>query len=129
MCGKKVDEHRLVWERHYGPIGKGLVIHHKDNNKQNNDIDNLEIMLLCDHSRKHMLGRVVNTETIEKIVAANKSRSDKYYASLPEGHLICSKCAQLLPVSMFHKHKLHKSGHCTQCKSCRKGSRTDTKKI
>ncbi|MDR2874289.1 MAG: HNH endonuclease [Methanobrevibacter sp.] len=36
--------HRLIWEEVNGPIPKGYFIHHKDENRMNNDIENLEIM-------------------------------------------------------------------------------------
>ena len=37
-------EHDLVWEKHYGAIPAGYQIHHKDGNKQNNDISNLQLV-------------------------------------------------------------------------------------
>lgn len=37
-------EHRVIWVWHNGPIPKGLVINHKDYNRANNDINNLELM-------------------------------------------------------------------------------------
>jgi hypothetical protein len=46
---------REVWKDHYGPIPPGYVIHHKDENKLNNDIGNLEIMPRGDHVRLHGL--------------------------------------------------------------------------
>jgi NTP pyrophosphatase (non-canonical NTP hydrolase) len=37
-------EHRVVWVWHNGAIPKGLVINHKDYNKANNAIENLEVL-------------------------------------------------------------------------------------
>lgn len=37
-------EHRVVWVWHNGAIPKGLVINHKDYNRANNKIENLELM-------------------------------------------------------------------------------------
>ena len=34
--------HRAVWEYHNGPIPKGYHVHHKDNDRANNQIENLE---------------------------------------------------------------------------------------
>ena len=36
--------HRLVWEAFMGPIPEGLQINHKDENKSNNSLENLEIV-------------------------------------------------------------------------------------
>ena len=36
--------HRLVWETFVGPIPEGLQINHKDENKCNNSLENLEVM-------------------------------------------------------------------------------------
>lgn len=37
-------EHRVIWVWHNGPIPEGLVINHKDYNRTNNALENLEIM-------------------------------------------------------------------------------------
>lgn len=37
-------EHRVIWVWHNGPIPKGLVVNHKDYNRWNNAIDNLELL-------------------------------------------------------------------------------------
>ena len=36
--------HRVVWESFHGPIPDGYEINHKDCNKKNNRIDNLELV-------------------------------------------------------------------------------------
>ena len=36
--------HRLIWEAFNGPIPKGLQINHKDENKRNNCLSNLEVV-------------------------------------------------------------------------------------
>ena len=41
---KQTLVHRLVYMAHVGPIPKGMQINHKDENKTNNCIDNLELM-------------------------------------------------------------------------------------
>jgi hypothetical protein len=46
--------HRLVWEEgHEEVIPKGYVIHHKDGNKQNNALSNLQKMTRTAHRRHH----------------------------------------------------------------------------
>ena len=34
------------------------VVHHKDGNKANNDIENLELTSLSEHTRQHQLGNI-----------------------------------------------------------------------
>lgn len=48
-----VTMHRYVWELHCGPIPNGFHIHHKDGDKSNNCIENLEILSPSDHSKHH----------------------------------------------------------------------------
>ena len=42
--GKRKRLHRYVWECNYGEIPKGYHIHHIDENKGNNSIENLELI-------------------------------------------------------------------------------------
>jgi hypothetical protein len=45
-----VREHHLVWERHNGrPVPPGHVVHHKDGNRTNNNIENLQLMMTGEH--------------------------------------------------------------------------------
>lgn len=45
--------HRDLWEYHNGEIPDGHVIHHKDENKYNNTIDNLDMMTKSEHTIYH----------------------------------------------------------------------------
>src|SRR3990167_7182742 len=51
--GKEYLAHRLIWEKYNGTIPEGFLIHHKDRNKLNNDIMNLELTTREQHERKH----------------------------------------------------------------------------
>lgn len=49
-----VLEHRIVMENYLGRLlDKNEVVHHKDGNKKNNNIDNLEIMSQKEHASLH----------------------------------------------------------------------------
>jgi hypothetical protein len=49
-----VLEHRVVMENHIGrPLTSNEIVHHKDGNKMNNKIDNLELMLRTEHTSMH----------------------------------------------------------------------------
>jgi hypothetical protein len=49
-----VLEHRLVWETEHGQqVPNGCIVHHRDGNKTNNAIDNLELMPFRMHQSMH----------------------------------------------------------------------------
>ena len=48
---KYIFEHHHVWIEKNGPIPAGYIIHHRDNNKLNNNIENLECMTKTDHDK------------------------------------------------------------------------------
>lgn len=45
--------HRMVYFDHHGSIPEGFHIHHRDGNKQNNKITNLQAISNSDHHREH----------------------------------------------------------------------------
>lgn len=52
--GIKKDYHRLLVQQQAGrELGRNEVVHHKDGNKFNNNLDNLELTSLSEHSREH----------------------------------------------------------------------------
>ena len=58
FCGslnqKPIRLHRYIWQKHYGEIPKGFDIHHKDHDKSNNSIENLELVDRHKHHSDHM---------------------------------------------------------------------------
>ena len=48
--------HRLIVEKHIGRyLDKNEIVHHKDENKTNNHINNLEITTFSEHSKNHAI--------------------------------------------------------------------------
>ena len=43
--------HRYVWEKEIGKIPDGYDIHHKNNDRSDNSIDNLECLLKAEHTK------------------------------------------------------------------------------
>ena len=50
---KYVLEHRYIWEQKNGKIPEGFILHHRDENKHNNDINNLELTTRPEHCKYH----------------------------------------------------------------------------
>ncbi len=70
--------HRLIFEDFYKEIPEGCVIHHKDGNKLNNCILNLQILSAPLHNSLHMSG--------EGNPFYGKSLTDKHKQRLSEAH-------------------------------------------
>ena len=53
--GRPIDKHRLVFYKELGLdfIERRFVVHHIDENKKNNNIDNLALMTITAHNRLH----------------------------------------------------------------------------
>lgn len=51
----RIYEHRLVWESNFGKIPNGYEVHHKDGNKLNNNIENLELVKKGEHQHIHAI--------------------------------------------------------------------------
>lgn len=54
--GLPVFLHVALWEYHNGKLPSGWVVHHRDENKRNNELHNLQAMPRSEHTRLHMSG-------------------------------------------------------------------------
>jgi hypothetical protein len=54
--GDRALMHRIIWQHHNGVIPEGFVIHHKNRDRTDNRIENLEIMSKSEHARKYATG-------------------------------------------------------------------------
>jgi predicted DNA-binding protein YlxM (UPF0122 family) len=54
-CGRRYL-HQDVWVASKGEIPKGMQIHHKDGDKENNNLENLELIEASEHGKRHGFG-------------------------------------------------------------------------
>lgn len=94
--GKLRFEHCIVWEKHYGKIPLGMQIHHKDSDKTNNNINNLQLVTPADHKRYHSGCRIIDGEWEKPCsVCGEYKKCDKdnwYYSRGWINGKICKKC-------------------------------------
>src|SRR3990167_1741572 len=58
LCGKYFQRdglrmHVFIWESKNGKVPKGFHVHHKDNNRSNNTLENLEMLSAHEHLSHH----------------------------------------------------------------------------
>ena len=95
--GLIVRLHVWVWEQVHGPIPKGMDIHHKDSNKENPAIENLQLVTKSDHKRIHA-GWVMDNGD---------------WVSRP-----CNRCSKILPLSEFYRRPNPPYSIASPCKEC-----------
>lgn len=81
--GKRRLLHRYVWFTHNGEIPKGFNVHHKDEDKRNNDISNLELMTKSDHSKYHSNKMVQDNpeEVRQRFLKATQEKAKEWHRS------------------------------------------------
>lgn len=87
--GVKIDEHRYIMEAYLNrKLNFNEVIHHKDGNKQNNDISNLEVMSRSEHNKLHNIGKQLSEEHRKKLSDALTGRCNLNNRALSEREVI-----------------------------------------
>jgi hypothetical protein len=71
---KRIDEHRFIMEILLGrKLSSSEVVHHIDGNGRNNDIKNLQVMSLYEHSKFHLKGKKPNITHEQLIISGRKN--------------------------------------------------------
>lgn len=115
----KIRAHVWVWKCKYGGIEKGLHIHHKDGDKSNNHIENLECLTVKEHVSKHEMSE---ERAAKNFIHVSKIRplAKKWHASAEglEWHrqhgfktweerqpftVPCKKCGKIAETKCFHQ--------------------------
>lgn len=121
--------HRMIWEYYNEKdIPEGFVVHHKDLNRDNNDISNLELMSSTDHKSLHLslrhqegdtsiktlsgennpfYGKTHSEETKERISKNRKGKctGDSNYCCTEEGRKRMSEIAKAKTPEQHSKYK------------------------
>lgn len=85
LCGNYYQRkgrrlHREVWKHHNGAIPKGYHVHHKDEDRSNNSIDNLVLMKGHDHLSEHM-SKPERIENSRKSIEIAREAANKWHGS------------------------------------------------
>lgn len=96
--GKSRLAHHLEWEKHNGPIPKGMQIHHINGDKRDNRIANLQLVDPVEHGREH---------------SGAELRDGIWWKP-------CTRCGELKPRTREHFYFVAgtdytKSGQCKRC--------------
>lgn len=83
--GKNIHVHRLEWEKHHGKIPSNCIIHHKNENRLNWSIDNLECLTRSEHIRKHK--KTVHRKGVK--IIARKGELELHFDSIEEAGKFC----------------------------------------
>lgn len=87
--------HRKVWYDKYGAIPKGFHIHHRDGDKTNNSIDNLEVHANSQHQLVHRQeGTVIRNQYGDHIVKPHSQRQSTLSHLKKTRATICPNCGR-----------------------------------
>lgn len=106
--GKKVDEHRFIFEKHLGrKLTKEEVVHHIDGDKSNNKLANL---MLFPNKSAHTKWHIINGQT--ELQGGNNKKK------IVDGKLNCCKCNELKEIKKFVTNTSSHLGVKGICKDC-----------
>ena len=92
---RQVFEHRLVWERANGPIPFGWEVHHKNGDRLDNRLENLELATRIKHKRIHSGCEIRNGQWWKPCRCCGVVQPVNNFYARPDFSLshICRQCA------------------------------------
>lgn len=135
LCGKYFQHrgkrlHRAVWEAFNGKIPEGYHVHHLDENRSNNQIENLVLLPGIEHVRNHAnepQRKPAERRAIRKAILAapewhhsgqgkawHSQHALHYWADAPENEYRCSMCG-----NVFSSRAVRRGGNHFCCANCR----------
>ena len=127
--------HQAVYEYYKGEIPKGYHVHHKDHNKENNDISNLELMTNSEHQKLHFaqMSNEEKKEKLGKFMSAGIKAATEWHKTNPMSKQIHSESAK--KGWQNKESKEHTCIHCgekfytktNECKFCSQKCKNDYK--
>lgn len=88
LSGECLQLHRSIWESVNGPIPKGFHIHHRNQDTHDNRLENLELLTISEHSKRHAK---TDPEIFRKM---GQSRSPKKLAAVARAGQALKKIRQ-----------------------------------
>ena len=85
LCGDYFQQngtalHREVWSEVHGPVPDGFEVHHRDHNRSNNSLGNLELLEGTEHARHHALSPENRQRVLEQLPVA-RERAKEWHQS------------------------------------------------
>jgi|SRR5690625_3594698 len=102
--------HRYVWEKTNGEIPEGFHVHHKDRDKNNNHIDNLEVMSAKKHGKEHAVE--FNKRKLENPPSVEWRKRNYENTKHLMHELVEVECLQCGEVVMKRKYAKYCSRYC-----------------
>ena len=119
-----IDEHRLIMEKYLGrKLLSNEIVHHKDGDKSNNDLENLEVMSRSEHSRSHRLGNGMPIEVREKISRTKTGKVHKNSRKVKQVDIETDKELCIFNSTMEASRNLLKANADAHIRDCCNGKR------